>query len=132
MLIDAFLRFLSEMRLVFGPFHMNLLIVEAILLMILGLINNILVIYVSIAIGQMFNSHKVLGSFAAYIGISTLIQIIASVGFIILGILFDTTFNEISSLSKLILPITLAFTLISNVLFYAVTDLIFKKKLNLQ
>ena len=125
-------RFFTEMRLVFGTSNMILFITETFLVMILGLINNILIIYASIAIGQLFNGHKILGSIAAYIGISTALQIIVSAAFVILGIVFGTSFDEVSSVPEFILPITIAFVLITNILFYVVTDFIFKKKLNLE
>ena len=121
----------TELKLEFGTFNMNLLIIEFIALVILGIINNILIIYASIAIGQLFNGHKILGSFAAYIGISTVSQIIVTASLVILGIFFKKSFEEINSLPQIIFPLTIVYTLITNILFYLGTDFLFKKKLNL-
>ena len=55
---------------------LNLLIFELILSSIVGVISSILMIYVSIAIGQLFSQHRIIASFGAYIGITIAIQII--------------------------------------------------------
>jgi hypothetical protein len=132
LLIDGIGVVFTEMKHEFGTINMNLLIVEFILLMILGIINNILIIYASIAVGQLFNGHKILGSFAAYIGISTVLQIIVTASFVILGIIFNKSFEEINSLPQIIFPLTIVYILITNILFYFGTDFLFKKKLNLE
>lgn len=130
--IDGFRMLYTQMKHEFGVVNMNLFLIEFIVLMILGIINNILVIYASIAIGQLFNGHKVLGSFAAYIGISTVLQIIVTISFVILGVLFNKSFEEINALPQIIFPLTIVYTLLTNILFYFVTNYIFKKKLNLE
>lgn len=122
----------TEMEHEFGSFNMNLLIFEFVVLIFFGIINNILIIYASIAVGQLFNGHKILGSFAAYIGISTVLQIIVTASFVILGIIFNRSFDEINSLPQIIFPLTIVYTLITNILFYFGTDFLFKKKLNLE
>ncbi len=132
LLTDGFRMIITEMQKEFGTFKLTLLIIEFIILMILGLINNILILFVSIAVGQLFNGHKVLGSIIAYIGISTVLQIIVTIVFLILGVVFHTTFEEPLAVPQIILPITIAFTLVTNALYYIGTDVIFKKKLNLE
>jgi hypothetical protein len=130
--VDGFDMIIAEMKLEFGAVNMSLFLIEFIALIVLGIINGILMIYVSIAIGQLFNGHKVLGSFAAYIGINTVLQIIVSVALVLLGIIFDTSFDDARAVPQIVFPLTIAYTLITNVLFYFVTDIIFKKKLNLE
>lgn len=132
MFIDGFEKIITELQKELGTGNITLFIIEFILLMILGLINNILIIYVSIAIGQLFNGHKILGSFAAYIGISTVIQIIGSAAFMIIGIIFNSSFEEASAITRIIIPISIILTLAGNVLYYIGTNIIFKKKLNLE
>lgn len=129
---DGIRMILSEISKEFGPYNMTLLTVELIALIMIGLINNILIIYASIAIGQLFNGHKVLGSFASYIGISTVLQIIISVALVSLGALFQKTFEEINSLPQVVFPLTIGFTIVANVLFYCITNYIFNRKLNLE
>jgi hypothetical protein len=132
MLTDGIRMVFTEMQHEFGTLNMNLFIIELIVLMILGIINNILIIYASIAVGQLFNGHKVLGSFAAYIGITTVLQIIVTASLVILGVIFNKSFEEINALPQIIFPLTIGYTLLTNMLFYFGTDFIFKKKLNLE
>lgn len=132
MFIDGYEMIIAQIQKDLGAGNMTLFIIEFIVLMILGLINNILIIYVSIAIGQLFNGHKILGSFAAYIGISTVIQIIGSAAFVILGIIYNTSFEEASAIPRIIFPISIILLLAGNVLYYIGTNIIFKKKLNLE
>lgn len=124
--------FLMEMRTEFGLANTTLVLVEFAFLLVFGMLNGILMIYASIAIGQLFHGHRVLGSFAAYIGISTLLQIIVSVGMVILGFLFNKSFEDISAIPQIIFPLTIVYTIVTTCLFYWMTNLIFKKKLNLE
>ncbi len=123
---------MNDGRLIFGDMGFALFLIELCVLILFGFINNILMIYVSIAIGQLFRGHKVLGSFVAYIAINAVIQIFTSLLIVLAGLLFNKTFNEVSSLPHIIFPISILYTIISSVLFYFFTDLIFRKKLNLE
>ncbi len=110
----------------------TLMIIEFIVLIIISVFNGVLMIYVSIAIGQLFNGHKIIGSFAAYIGISFAIQIITTVLMVVGGLAFETYFTEIGSLPHLVIPFYIVFMVILTGLFYFGTDYIFKRKLNLE
>ena len=132
MLKDGLHMVVAEMSKEFGAYNMTLLTVELIALIIIALINNILIIYASIAIGQLFNGHKVLGSFAAFIGISTVLQIIITLVLVSLGAIFHRTFEEINSLPQIVFPISIGMTVIANVLFYWITNHIFQRRLNLE
>lgn len=132
MLKDGFDMVLTELNKEFGSYNMALLTIELIALIIIALINNILIIYASVAIGQLFHGHKVLGSFVSYIGISTVLQIIITAILISLGAIFHKTFEEINSLPQIVFPITIGFTIITNIMFYWITNYIFNRKLNLE
>lgn len=108
-----------------------LLIIELIVMTLLSLINNILMIYVSIAIGQLFNGRKVIGSFGAYIAISMVIQLVVTIILLLAGLTFGESFTELNAIPQLVFPISILYLLILNGIFYFVTDFIFKKKLNL-
>lgn len=114
----------------FGEYS-GLFIVEMTLSLILGVINSVLMIYVSIAIGQLVTGHKILGAFGAYIAIYTVVQIITTVAMVLAGFLFRKSFDDMASLPTLLMPTTIAFILVVNVAFYFVTNYIFKRKLNL-
>jgi len=131
MMVDVYHMAMVEIKAELGGFT-TILVIELVLLVILTLINSILEIYASIAIGQLFNGHKVIGSFAAYIGITTAIQIIVSVFLFIAGMIFKQRIDDIEAIPQLVFPITILFLLVFNVLFYWITNYIFKRKLNLE
>lgn len=109
------------------------LIVEYIVLILVGLIQQILLIYVSIAIGHMLNDHKVIGSFAAYIGIHIIIQTLVTIIFFIWA-RFETSLFAYAPyfILKQVFPFSIIFSIILNILFYLGTNYIFKRKLNLE
>lgn len=127
---DMFGIMIDSMRMQFGS-KIPLFVIEMILMFILTLLNNILSIYVSVAIGQLFNGHKLLGSFAAYIGINTVIQIVTTVFALFSNLIFKNSVAELDFLIKVIFPFVIVLTLVLNIAYYWGTNFIFKKKLNL-
>lgn len=132
LLLDGFRMGYAEVKSELGAGNTYLLLIEGIVLAILSFINSVLLIYVSIAIGQLFKGHKLLGSFAAYIGIKTVLQIAATIALIILAVIYKKSFEDIQAIYKIILPFTIIYTIATNFLFYFGTDYIFKNKLNLE
>lgn len=128
---DEFSSFVHEMNTVFGVNNI-LLIVELILSLIFGLISNILIIYVSIAVGQLFRGHRVLGSIVSYVGITTVLQIISTILFMIIAYVFSSSFTDYSQIPQFFLPLCLLFSIVLSTIFYAVTNYLFKNKLNLE
>ncbi len=59
--------------------ELNLFMAELILFILVQTVASILMIYVSIAIGQLFNQHRIIAAFGAYIVITIAIQIIMSI-----------------------------------------------------
>lgn len=129
--MDGLRMALAEIRAEFDG-NVALFFIEVILMMIIGTVNNILVIYVSIAIGQLFNGHKVLGSFASYIGISIGLQVIITLCTGFLGIFFRDSFNDITSITHILFPLVLAFLVVTTAAYYVVTNFIFNRKINLE
>ena len=123
---------INQMERDFGSGNTTLFFIEFIILFIIGLIFNILMIYASISIGQLFSGHKVLGSFLSYIGISTVLQILFTAGTATLGFAFYQSIDDLSSLPQLILPIFLLTMAALSVLFYWLIHLLFRKKINLE
>jgi hypothetical protein len=109
-------------------------IFEYVVLIISGAINAILLIYASIAIGHLFHSHKLIGSFLAYVGITTVLQIISTIGMAIAANVFH--FSEIEYNSSfainMFLPFIILIVIILDVVFYLVTNYIFSNKSNLE
>lgn len=121
----------TSLKIAFGSGYV-VLIVEFVIMIILSLIQQILLIYVSIALGHLFNGHKVLGSFVAYIAISTIIQILASILLLIWAAIADSSLEALNAIPQQVFPFTIIFSAICNVLFYFGTNYIFKRKLNLE
>jgi len=115
-------------------FHgkVTILIIEFVLFFIIALFNSILEIYFSIAIGQLFNGHKVIGSFGAYIAISTIIQILSTLVLALVGLINHSSMMELYSFPNIIMPFSILFLLVTTMIYYFGTDIIFKKKLNLE
>ncbi len=132
LLEEAFVIQINNVKYTFGDKGFTLIMTELCILILFGLLHNILMIYLSIALGQLFRGHKLLGSFASYIAINTVLQILVTLAMVLAGFLFSKSFVEIDSLPQIIFPITIAYTVIFSALFYFFTNLIFRKKLNLE
>ncbi len=124
----------NSFRSEFGPDGV-LFLVEMLIAMLFGTFYSILQIYASIAIGQLFSGHKILGSFTVYIAFSTIFQMIWLMLIFISGLLFGASMksiNDIYIITHVIYPIAMLFICITGVLYYLITNYIFQKKLNLE
>ncbi len=130
-IIDGFQEGFGELYDIFGG-SLALLIIEFIVMILLGISMNTLMIYVSIAVGQLFNGHRVLGSFIAYMGIYITTQIVLSIIIGVGGLILNGPLEKIHSVPSVIIPIGLLIIgAISAVYYFAITY-IFRKKLNLE
>jgi hypothetical protein len=109
-----------------------LLVTEFIIMIIVGIVFTIMLIYLSLAIGQLFNAHKIIASITAYIGINFIIQVVTSFGAVFIGYLFNDVMYSINSVPKLIFPVFILYYLMLTVIFYIATNIIFNRKLNLE
>lgn len=108
------------------------------LLSVIGVISSVITIIASIIIGQLFGSHRILGAVVSYFGITTVISAVTTIIFGVTGILTDTiatadaegTFNFYKYIME-VANISLILTVITSVILYIVSYLIFQKKLNL-
>jgi len=121
---------LAELKSIDG--NLFFLITEVIIMCLVGLVANILLIYVSIAVGQLMNKQKLIGSFLAYVAISTAVQFIMVIILVIIGVANLDNTATISTLPKIFLPACIVISMIGCVGFYAATNYIFKRKLNLE
>ena len=132
MLRSGWSMFLTDIQKELGSGSTVLIITEFLVMVLLGILNSILMIYASIAIGQLSNGHKLLASFAAYIGISTALQILVTAGSALLGTMFMGFFFDASSIPHVLFPLMIVYALVTSVLFYWITNRIFQKRLNLE
>ena len=112
------------------------IIMAFIVLFVISAIANVVTIYVSITIGQLFSNHRVLGSIVSYFGISTIISIISSVigaAYSVSAVMKAETAGDAYVyqffLKTMIFVIILQ--VVTTVAFYIITQLLMQKKLNL-
>ncbi len=129
---DGFADLMRELRNELGLANTTLLWIELILMALIGTINGILCIYTCIAVGQLFNGHKILGSFVAYIVYTVVMQVVSVVVMIVAGNLFTDYFSNVTAITNIIFPASILLYIILSVIFYIVTNYIFSKKLNLE
>lgn len=131
-LIRGFINFVTtDLKASFGSSYV-LLIVEFIIMMLVSLVQQILLIYVSIALGHLFNGHKVLGSFISYIAITTVIQILVVLILSVWALIAGSTLAELEAIPHQVFPFSIIFALICNIIFYYGANYIFNRKLNLE
>lgn len=121
---------LAELDMVFSG-RRTLLIVEFFAVIILSLIHNILLIYVSIAVGQLFTRHKIAGSLIAFLCINTVSQLLIVLLMVIAANTLSISFMDMNSIPEIVFPLSIVITLIFNYAYYFATHYIFKNKLNL-
>lgn len=122
---------MAQLRAAFGN-QAPIIIFEFVLMILVSVLQNIILIYVSIAVGHLFSGHKLLGSFASYIAINTVMQIFISILLVLGGLMFKTTFDQLESIPQIVFPFSIIIATVFNVLFYFGTDYIFRRKLNLE
>jgi hypothetical protein len=121
-----------------GP-SIYLLAFEIIIGIFIALASSILIIYASIAIGHLFSQHKMLASFGAFIGLTTLSQIF----FLIISIIPSNfyypnihvtshDFIGMQTLIQLAIAYGIIFTTLLSAAYFAVTNFILSKRLNLE
>jgi len=128
---DTWIAILNSLKSYYGGKYI-LLIIEIILATIISLIQQILLIYVSVAVGHLFTGHKVLGSFASYIVINTAVQLITL--FIMFGWAHFSRIpiEELENLPHAICLMIILLGTIYSISYYITTNYIFSKKLNLE
>ena len=104
-----------------------------------GAISSIIMIYASVALGQLFSSHRVLGAVVSYFVISTLISVLSVVAMARLGSetrlivtsgSLEDEFNFVSYMIE-IMKISAGLMIITSVILYVATHCIMNKKINL-
>lgn len=106
--------------------------VLVIALIIASLFFNILMFYISFAIGNMANNKKVLLSVIIYIGITNVLSFVTSGIVILIGEGIDTAGMSLIAIGNLTLAIILVVIVLLGLVFYFVTNKIIKSKLNLE
>lgn len=102
-----------------------------ILSIIIGIFKSILMLYVSIALGQFFGKYKILGCIISYFGLYFLSQIVGFFVTFSTGLFRNLDFDGFKILNTVTF-VSLLVTIITTVIYYFLTVYIFDKKLNLE
>jgi hypothetical protein len=109
---------------------------EVIIFVLLNLASTILIIYAAIALGHLFNKHKLLSSFGMYIVLQIISQMIMSLaGFIFFNLAIfkpESTFIPNVLLVNGILLLSILFSGAFTAGYFFLTNYILKRKLNLE
>lgn len=100
---------------------------------IVSMASGILLIYVSIALGQLSNNHKILASIGAFIGIYTIVQIISAtlfIGFDGQGLVYSLM--QHSPIPFTLIWLAIALSAVFSAIFFFITTVILNKRLNLE
>jgi hypothetical protein len=108
-----------------------LMLMSFILMCLLSLASYILLVYLSIAVGQLFSKHKIIGSFGAYMVIYTVIQFVVLIIFALLQLVITDSMLETLVRPQVLMPIVLIVLTAQCSAFYLAANRIFKRKLNL-
>lgn len=98
---------------------------------VVGCISGILMIYASIALGQLASKHKVLTAIGAYIALTTVMQIIVTIGMFAFMMGMDLEEVVVMPMNG-IYAFTLVISIVLAVVFYILTEQLMKRKLNLE
>lgn len=99
-------------------------------------VSSVIMTYFSVAVGQLFPSHRVLGAIAAYFITSTVVQILSVIFMVVFGCFpgYDTYSLQGSAITDYFLKliaISSVLMLVITVIQYIATHYIMKKKINL-
>ncbi len=114
--------------------HFYIVIIEIIIAILVYLIKFLTMIYASISIGHLFNKHRILSSFGAFIVLNLITTAISSSIGIASSIIGKTFYDNIQSLLTihLFLIFAILFNLVFFIVYFAITNYILKNKLNLE
>jgi hypothetical protein len=113
-------------------------IIAFVVSMLIGVFYTTLFYFSSIAIGQLLGEHRIIGSIAAFIGLSIIQQFLYMIySFFVMIPFMGVNYDDISPTGMAngvlgILWITNLLLLVVSVFFFWITNYVFKRKLNLE
>lgn len=122
---------MTQLRVDFGT-SANLFIIELVIMILIYIVYAILLVYVSLAIGQLSGSHKILFSAGAFMGIYFIVQILSLICLLIAAYFFKDIEHVNANLLTLVFPLIAAYFILLSVSFYFITRYIFTRRLNLE
>lgn len=114
------------------------LLLEFILLIFASLFGSIIMIYAAIAVGHLCRKHRIMGAIGAYLGFCVLEQILSSIVISIPAVGWILSFEsaptemEMMAQAQIFMVLLILITLVFAVGYFFLTNVILKKKLNLE
>jgi len=112
--------------------HISTLLLLLCVFVIICSIQSMLMIYASIAIGQLFEKHKIIAAVIAYVIFYFIIQIISFV--VGMGSFYNVEIHnakEFQTFMYELIPISVLFAVVLSIIYYVTTGIIMKKKIDL-
>jgi len=118
----------------YEDFSFGALAALTILAMVIGIIGNLIMVYASVAIGQLVSGHRILGAIAAYFVINTVFSFISLIVLVIPDLLRPEMFNSYRPVEHMLSTMRLATILciVSSAILYITTYWIMDRKINLE
>jgi hypothetical protein len=130
-IIFEFKQLIANMQKQFGSNYV-LVSIEFIMMILLGGTLNILMVYTSIAVGQMISKYRIIGSFVAYAIIYTGMQILLLIVLAVVSLIFKENITTFLESPQAVFPAVLVVLAIASSGFFFTTNNIFKRRLNLE
>lgn len=124
----------TSFRHAFGTgFSWPMLIFTLIVMLLISTLHGVITIYCAISLGQLFGTHKILGSIVMYFGLTTVTGILSVALMVPLGSALGDP-NALFNIERSPVPflwLTTLFALVIGTIEYIVTNYLVKKKVNL-
>jgi hypothetical protein len=139
---DSSVKFFHELFLAFSQGYAELgiqfyiAIIEIIVICLIFIVKSITMIYASISIGHLFNKHKILSSFGAFLVLNLITTTLISVLRLTDSSTFQSIFDSVNIQSFFHVHLFLIFIILYNLVFFIayfiINNYILKNKLNLE
>lgn len=106
----------------------------SLLLLVAGIVGSIYHVYVAMAVGQLWQDHKVLGSCLSFVGISIIVSILTNiVEYIVYGFgVFEWSYVAGNPINTWYLLFTLLIQIIQIMIYHVITERLLATRLNLE
>ncbi|MCW3490687.1 hypothetical protein [Dethiobacter alkaliphilus] len=135
--ITEFLRVISEIPAEVFTASSVLFMFEMMLIGLASLASGVLIIYASIAIGHLFNQHRIIASVGAFIALSTITQILVALLAVVFRFSINInnsfeTFQAVEPMIHIVMWVIILTTALPALGYFLITNYILSNRLNLE
>jgi ABC-type transport system involved in multi-copper enzyme maturation permease subunit len=131
LIMDSWKEFLLHFESSTGS-NTAIIVIALCLFCLMAFTTYVLLIYASIAVGQLFTKNRLVGAFVSYIGIATIMQMLLLLLLVITNVFPNMIANDSDMIPLRLLFGIIVYQLIVSIVFFIITNKIFQKKLNLE